>query len=237
MDIDTNIVCIDPSLSCTAVVVNDKKAVFTTDATAHTKNHHLAKWFQVCDPYAEFFFHTFDKESLSFADTELRKLVSYDDITSKIVNYIKGKTSYRGFQGPTKVYIEGYSFSSAAGPLIDLVTFGTMLRSKLFKTISTDIHVIAPSELKYYAAKLTYPGVKEGKKEMFRNKEGVSGGSFKKWDMYKALIENPALTCEWVEMLRVHAADLAGKAAVPKPIEDLNDAKLMFEIAKADKYL
>lgn len=232
-----NIVAIDPSLSCTAVVVNDKKAVFCTEATALTKNNHLTKWFQVCDPYAEFFYHTFDKQSLSFADVELGKLARYDDITTNIVNYIKGKVMFRGFMAPTKVCIEGYSFSSAAGPLIDLVTFGTMLRSKIYHTISHDIRIIPPSELKLYAAKLTYPMVLEKKKQVFRNKEGVSGGAFKKWDMYKALVENPDLKCEWVELLREHVPDILGKAAVPKPIEDLNDAKLMYEIAKADKYI
>lgn len=234
---EKNIVCIDPSLSCTAVVVNDQKAVFTTEGTAFTKNHHLVKWFQVCEDHAEFFFHNFDDKLLSFSDTEIAKYVKYDEITTSIVNFIKGKTTFRGFQAPTDIYIEGYSFSSAAGPLIDLVTFGTMLRNKLYKGVSHKIRIIPPTELKLYAAKLSYPMVKEGKKEMYRNKEGTSGGAFKKWDMYKALIENPELNCPWVNMLREHASDLAGKAAVPKPIEDLNDAKLMFEIAKADKYI
>lgn len=236
MEHDHHIICIDPSLSCTAVVVNDHKAVFTTEQTAFTKNHQMVKWFTACEPYADFFYHNFDKSKMAFTDSELSKFISYDQITTNIINYIKSKVVYRGFMGPCQAYIEGYSFSSTAGPLIDLVTFGTLLRYKLYTQITPDIRVIAPSELKLYAAKLTYPMVKEGKKEMYRNREGVSGGGFKKWDMYKALVENTELNCEWVNFLREHAPDIMGKAAVPKPIEDLNDAKLMYEIAKADKY-
>jgi hypothetical protein len=55
--------------------------------------------------------------------------------------------------------------------------------------------------------------------------------------MYNALIENPSFVCEWVEMLRTNASDILLKDNIPKPIEDLNDAKLMYEVAKANKYL
>lgn len=229
----SNIVCIDPSLSCTAVVVNDKKAAFVKQDLAFTKTMRMVKWFEAVDKYADFFYHTFNDKKLSFAELERSKLRDYDKITDSVIDYIKLNLA----DGPTKVFIEGYSFSSAAGPLIDLVTFGTLLRKKLFSQVSQDITVIAPTELKLYSAKLTYPMVLEKKKEVWRNREGVSGGSFKKHDMYKAMIENDGLTCEWVNMLREHASDIMAQKAVPKPIEDLNDAKLMYEVAKANKYL
>jgi hypothetical protein len=44
---------------------------------------------------------------------------------------------------PTKIGIEGYSFSSNAGAIIDLVTFSTLLRKKLFD-LSEDILVLSP---------------------------------------------------------------------------------------------
>ncbi len=229
-----NIICIDPSLSCTAVVVNDHKAVFTTTSTAYTKTLKLNKWFELCHAYVEVFCHDFDKAKMTFSDSEQSKFREYDDVTDKIVAYIKGKITN---DSPSKVYIEGYSFSSAAGPLIDLVTFGTLLRYKLRDGITSNITTIPPSELKLYAAKLTYPSVMEGKKETWRNKEGVSGGKFKKHEMMKALIENNTLHCEWVKLLREHASDIMAAKSVPKPIEDVTDAKLMYEIVKSDKYL
>jgi hypothetical protein len=228
-----NIVCIDPSLSCTAVVVNDKKVVFTSESNAMTKTGKLNKWFEVCDGHVDFRFHTLPKGKTSFAVTEIKKFEVYDSITSDIISYIESIVT----PTPTKVYIEGYSFSSAAGPLIDLVTFGSLLRYKLYYTISHNITIIPPSELKLYAAKLSYPAVKEGKKDVWRNREGVAGGKFKKGEMYKALIENDSLKCEWVELLREHASDILAKTAVPKPIEDINDAKLMYEIVMSDKYI
>ena len=234
---DHNIICIDPSLSCTAVVVNDHKAVFTTTSTAYTKTLKLNKWFELCHPYVEVFCHDFDRTKMSFTQSELSKFHSYDVLTDKIVAYIKGKLPDDGPDCISKVYIEGYSFSSAAGPLIDLVTFGTLLRYKLRDSLTLDITTIPPSELKLYAAKLTYPSVMEGKKETWRNKEGVSGGKFKKHEMMKALIENDILQCDWVKLLREHASDIMAAKSVPKPIEDVNDAKLMFEIVKSDKYL
>ena len=229
-----NIICIDPSLTCTAVVVNDHKAVFTTESTGHTKKQKLNKWFEITDPYVDFIFHSFESNSISFAKTEVQKLEKYDDITTGITDYITSKL----VDGPSKIFIEGYSFSSAAGPLIDLVTFGTLLRFKLFNLVSNEITIIPPSELKLLAAKLTYQPTKEGKKEVWRNKSGVAGGKFKKHEMYRALIENDSLKDDpWVELLVEHSSDILSSKSVPKPIEDVNDAKLMFEIVKSNKYL
>lgn len=230
---DYNIICIDPSLSCTAVVVNDNKSVFTTDSTAYTKKLKLNKWFEVCEPYVDVFCHSFDKSKMSFSDSEVAKFIAYDILAEKIVAHIESQLEQR----PSKVFIEGYSFSSAAGPLIDLVTFGALLRFRLRDKISHNITTIPPSELKLFAAKLSYPSVMEGKKEVWRNKEGVSGGKFKKPEMYKALIENDSLQCDWVKLLREHASDILSRNAVPKPIEDVNDAKLMYEIVKSNKYI
>lgn len=231
-----NIICIDPSLSCTAVVVNDKKAVFTLTSTAYTKKLKPTKWFDLCHPYLDVFCHDFDKTKMSFSDSELSKFQSYDSLTNDIVGFIE-RVAIRGLPNPSKVYIEGYSFSSAAGPLIDLVTFGTLLRSKIRSGITTDITTITPSELKLLAAKLTYPVTVEKKKETWRNHQGVAGGSFKKHDIMKALIENNTLQCEWVNFLRAHSSDILAATSVPKPIEDMNDAKMMYEIVKSNKYL
>jgi hypothetical protein len=211
-------------------------AAFVKEDIALTKTGKQNKWFYLCDPFVDFFYHTLEPaKKLSYAELEMHKLKTYNEITDEIVKYVKKKTSYRGVSAPTKIFIEGYSFSSAAGPLIDLVTFSTLLRIKLRKTISEDITVLAPMELKLAAAKLTYPPTLDKKKEVWMNKEGVKGGSFKKPEMYMALIDNENLQCDWVEFLREYASDILAKKAVPKPIEDLNDAKLLYEIARLNK--
>lgn len=229
-----NIICIDPSLSCSAVVVNDNKAVFVSSSTALTKKLQYKKWFELCQPFVDIHTHDFDKQKkLSFSDTEVFKFSAYDELTTNIVDYILKTIN---FGEESKIYIEGYSFSSAAGPLIDLVTFGTLLRYKLRKLITTNITTITPSELKLFAAKFTYQPIMEGKKEVWRNREGISGGKFKKTEMFKAIVENQELDCEWSKFLREHSSDILSNANIPKPIEDINDAKLMYEIVQNNKY-
>lgn len=159
---------------------------------------------------------------------EIQKLNHYNKITDSIIADILMNLEPNI---PIIIGIEGYSYSSAAGPLIDLVCFGTLLRSKLSK-ISSDITVYAPTTLKSFAAQLTYTPIKKGKKFEYRNNDGVSGGKFTKHEMYKALTENPDLNCEWLKMLREYKDEIFESKSVPKPIEDMNDAKLMYEIIK-----
>lgn len=244
-----NIICIDPSLTCTAVIVNDKKAVFVKEELALSKTGKPTKWFEATDDLYELHLHTLsDGLKLTYTEGEVSKLCIYDGITYSIMKFI--------FQNidvglDSKVYIEGYSYSSAAGPLIDLVTFGGMLRLKLYTELTNDITIIAPTSLKLLAAQMTYPVIQKGKKQEWRNNEGVSGGSFTKPDMYKALIENQNLQDPYMDMLRNFAVDILTvkpstrpskkvskkpkTASIPKPIEDLNDAKIMYEVALADK--
>lgn len=221
-----DIICIDPSLTCTAVVVNDHKTVYAADHIAESKNG-MTKWFDRVSQYIDIKLHTIPKKS-NFADDEIKKLDCYDGITDNILTDILKQLP----NGSTaSVYIEGYSYSSASGPLIDLVTFGTLLRKKLSDQF-TYVTIIPPSALKLEAAKLTYQPTKVGKKLQYRNGDGVSGGSFKKHDMYKCLTENNSLTCEWTKLLRYYSDDILKQKAIPKPIEDMNDAKLMYEIYK-----
>ena len=96
-----------------------------------------------------------------------------------------------------------------------------------------DLQIIPPTSLKLEAAKLTYPPIEKGvkiKKYEWRNNEGVSGGGFTKIDMCKALLENNDLSCDWVTMLRDNKENILSLKNIPKPIEDMNDAKLLYEI-------
>lgn len=221
-----DIICIDPSLTCTAVVVNDNKMVYAADHIVENKNG-MTKWFERTSKYMDIRLHSIPKKS-NFIDDEIKKLDCYDGITDNILNDILKKLSNAN---NASVYIEGYSYSSASGPLIDLVTFGTLLRKKLSDTF-TYVTVIPPSALKLEAAKLTYEPTKVGKKLQYRNFENISGGSFKKHDMYKCLTENSTLSCEWVKLLRYYSDEIMVQKSIPKPIEDMNDAKLMYEIYK-----
>lgn len=226
-----NIVAIDPSLMCTALVVNDKKFIYAKEDYGHTKKGALTKWFEICDPFITYRWTDYPAAK-DHSTNEMLKHVAYDKLTDLIVQDILDTIDPLQ---PTKIGIEGYSYSSAAGPLIDLVTISTLLRNKLYKRVSPDLTIYQPTSLKLAACKLAYAPIQVGKKVIkyeYRNNEGVSGGSFKKPEIYKALIENPNLTCEWSCLLKEYASDCLSVKMIPKPIEDMNDAKTLYEIIK-----
>jgi hypothetical protein len=94
--------------------------------------------------------------------------------------------------------------------------------------------VLSPTTVKLESCKLTYPPTEKGKKVIkleYRNKEGVAGGKFKKHEMYKALTENSNLQLPWVEFLREQQDDILPLKKIPTPLDDINDAMLMYYIA------
>lgn len=234
-----NYAAIDPSLSCTAMVVNGHKFIYTTTTVAHTKKGELKNWFKDCQDYVTI--HVFDETpNLPHGELELWKLVHYDKIACQIINDM---IMHCDNDAPLSVAIEGYSYSSGAGPLIDLVTLSTILRKMIYITLIHDIHgdpiapnlkIFQPTEVKQRAAALVYPPIKKGKKIEYRNSDGVAGGSFKKHEIYKALLDNTNLHNDpWVEYLRGHWDEVSTMKSVPKPIEDINDAYTLYQIIKS----
>ena len=221
-----SIITIDPSLSCTAMVIDDKKFIFTNKSYASTKTG-LSKWFIKCQPFIHYTilddFEKCDEYSLS----EINKLKRFDFIATSIFNTI---TKNIKCQTDLKIYIEGYSYSSIAGPIIDLVTLGTLIRNKCI-SIADTVTIVPPKTLKIETCKFVYTPIQVKKKIGYRNNSGVSGGKFTKTEMCQSLIDSN-LQCEWVSFLRDNRDEIFKNKSIPKPIEDINDAKLMFEIFK-----
>lgn len=222
-----NFVGIDPSLISTSVVINGKYLFnYTTEKTATNKSG-LNKWYSLCEDLVEYRWVKYDNKE-DFTDSEVEKLDKYDYLSDMIIEDI---IDHIDETKPIHIGIEGYSYSSAAGPLIDLVTYGTLLRKKLLD-VTGNIKIFPPMTLKLESAKLTYPITLEKKKEVCRNKEGVAGGKFNKFDMYKALTENESFKSEWVDFLREIQDDVFQNKSIKKPMEDCNDAYLIYEVLK-----
>lgn len=221
-------IAIDPSLVCTALVVNDKKFVYTGNHISHTEKGKLKRWFELFDDIVTVrSFNLSADSSLSYAEREFAKLNKYVKIVSAIMDDITVECKDLH---TAKVAIEGYSFSSTAGPLIDLVTFGTILRYSLLEASVGQIIIVAPQELKSRAASLSYPPTKKGKLVKYVNADGKAAGSFKKQDMLRCLIDMPNTGSDvWIERLREYKDDALSLKATPKPLEDVNDAKLLYE--------
>ena len=230
-----NFIGIDPSLITTAVVVHGKILNYCRESKVMLKSG-MSKWFKSAEQYCTYRFITY-REFDNYSDGELTKLKDYDYITEMIIDDIlininPGEESIIG--------IEGYNFGATVGDLIDLVTFSTLLRKKLFDRVSERIIVLSPSTLKLEACKLTYdPIVKEiGKKVKrieytYRNKLGISGGKFTKRDMALAIIENEKIDDPWFKYLKLIKTELLEVKDIQKPHEDVNDAVLIYHILKS----
>lgn len=227
-----NYVAIDPSLISSGLVVNGKLYNYCRESDAYNKKD-LKKWFKLAEEHITYRFVDYRKFK-TYSEGEVIKLKDYDKITDMIIKDILDNINTKE---ETIVKIEGYSFSSSAGPLIDLVTFSTLLRKKLFDKVSENIEILAPSTLKQESCKLTYKpidiGVKKEKLE-WRNNEGIAGGKFDKFHMGKSLIENTTLDHPYVVLLRSLQKEMSEISKVPKPFEDQSDAFLLYLLCKRD---
>jgi hypothetical protein len=235
-----NIVALDPSLISTALVMSSgdtfKMYNYCRESSAFGKTG-IKKWFKLAEQFVTYKFIEY-REFKDYSEGELTKLKDYDKITDVIISDILSNIDT---SKPTKIGIEGYSFSSTAGDIIDLVTFSTLLRKKLFDQISEDITVMSPSTLKLESCKLTYPPIvtETGKKVKkvkieYRNTLGMSGGKFTKTDMFMAIVENNEMQDFWTKHCKLVKLDVLGVATIPKPYEDVNDAFLIYSVLKKE---
>ena len=233
-----NIVAIDPSLISTALVVTSgdtfKMFNYCRESSAFGKTG-IKKWFKLAEQYVTYKFIEY-REFEDYSEGEITKLKDYDKITDDIIKDILDNIDP---SKPTKIGIEGYSFSSTAGDIIDLVTFSTLLRKKLFDMISEDITVLSPSTLKLESCKLTYPpiikeigGKKPRQEFIWRNTIGISGGKFTKTDMFLSIVENNNLNDFWSKHCKLVKSDILSVSTIPKPYEDINDGFTIFQYLK-----
>jgi len=233
-----NIVALDPSLISTALVVSSgdtfKMYNYCRESSVFGKTG-IKKWFKLAEQFVTYKFITY-REFKDYSEGELTKLKDYDKITDDIISDILSNIDS---SKPTKIGIEGYSFSSKNGDIIDLVTFSTLLRKKIFDQISEDIIVMSPSTLKLESCKLTYPPIvtETGKKVKkvkveYRNNLGLAGGSFTKTDMFMAIVDNNEMQDIWTKHCKLVKSDVLGVATIPKPYEDVNDAFLIYNVLK-----
>ena len=207
------IIGIDPSLNSTAISIykDDKYSVYN-----YTNNSPKYKWIKEVTDYVLFRCHEYT-DNTDYSESETEKIRVYDIVTDKIFNDIKEISDQQ-----TEVFIEGYSYSSAQGRLIDLVTFSTLLRIKLVKH-GINLNVIPPSTLKKTIAEQVYPLDKKG---IPRDENDKAGGSFDKKDMMKCLIKLN-VNCSYIDYLKTNKDILLKPKNIPKPFDDCNDSLLL----------
>lgn len=225
-----NFVGIDPSLISTGIVVNGKMFNYCRESDAFNKTG-MTKWFKACEHLVEYKYINYRKFK-DYSEGEITKLMDYDQITDQIISDILRNIDQ---SQETYIGIEGFSFNSKNGDLVDLVTFSTLLRKKLYDKVSKNINVLSPSSLKLESCKMTYDpidvGVKKPKLE-YRNNEGVAGGKFTKREIFLSIIENKSFDDEWTKHLKFIKDDMLEMKSIKKPYEDINDAFMLYKIMK-----
>ena len=222
-----NIITIDPSQNSTAMCINGSLFNYPNELKANTKKG-LSKWFDACSHLVDIKPMSF-KSPKGYSTSEVWKLGKYAELARiikfDVINAINPSNS-------SVLVMEGYSYSSASGKLIDLVTLGTLIRYTLSQVI-TNIHIVSPTSLKLSACKLSYDPVDVGvrkPKMVYQNNDGVKGGSFKKHEIYKSITENGSITGEWKNFLLSNSCDILSAKNVPTPIDDLNDAFILYQL-------
>lgn len=227
-----NIITIDPSLISTSVVINGDIYNFSEEDRIYGKKE-MRKWYKLSEPHIKYVYIKYDIDESTYYTSELSKLENYDRVSDIIVDTILSNINPKL---PIKIAIESYSYNSANGDIIDLVTFSTLLRTKLYHKVSTDLLIIPPKSLKLLSAKMTYKPEVTGvrvKKYTYRNNDGVAGGNFKKIDIYRSLIDNKTLSNDkYIKFLKSIKDDIFTLTNIPKPIDDCNDAVCLYWIIK-----
>lgn len=222
------IIGIDPSLNSTAMTVYNTLGDYAF--YNYTNNKPTYKWIKEVSNCVCFTFHEYSNND-DFTESETDKIDMYDVVTDSIVKDIT--TIIGRSKSKSHVFIEGYSYSANAGPLIDLVTFSTLLRYKIYKLKNVSLHFIPPSSLKKYVSELVY---KPDKKGVCRDEDGKAGGSFDKKDMMKALLHFD-IDEDYFNYLVEKREDLLKPKNIPKPFDDINDSLLLVLIGQKQQGL
>lgn len=225
-----NYIGIDISLNSTAVFIESNKGTSILSFTNKKDNNIYIK---ELDRYGVKFFHLYRESSNNYSENEILKLNHFNMISKLVIDEIITNID---IDEKTHCQIEGYSFSKNTSSILDIVSLSTLIRSNLIKSITDiNISIISPSTLKLETCKLVYKPIDVGKKKPkyeFRNNQGISGGSFKKPHMFRAIIEGNIDTPIY-DMITSYK-ELMDRDKIPNPIEDIIDATFACKIKRKE---
>jgi hypothetical protein len=177
--------------------------------------------------------YNYDKDN--YSDSEIQKLILYNKISDIMISDIKKIV----LNNKCDIRIEGYSYASKSSSINDIITLSTLIRLKLLKELNCTIRIIAPNSLKIETCKYAY-GITEIKrfhkktnkplKSEFKiiNNDGIAGGSFTKFEMYKSILEKKTKTIifDFVEENK----EVLNMKKIPSPIDDIIDSLMLIKI-------
>lgn len=215
-----NTIGIDISLNSTAVTLSDGENIHILSFNNKKEKNIWINELSSCGVQIN---QIYRKSSDDYSKNEIIKLTDFISISSQIVSSICGliNSNY-----PTYCIIEGYSFSRNTSSILDIVSLSTLIKSSLISSIKDlTIEIVSPLTLKLETCKMVYPPVVIGsrkKKLKWVNDQGISGGSFKKQQMFKAFLDlKPEIPLYYTLN---NYRDLMDREKIPNPIEDIIDS-------------
>jgi hypothetical protein len=229
------VIGMDISLSSTAVTIikDNEEFIFV-----YLKEGKTSKWANMLDGSKNIDIKRIKNNPVSknYSENEIIKLTNYDSLSDIIINDISKFSEGNHLE----IRIEGYSYTKNTNSIIDIIGLSTLIRYKLLNNFDCSIHIVSPSTLKLETCRNCYPTTeilrhhkKTGKplKSTFidQNHDGISGGKFTKFEIYKAIIESNMDTIIY-PFLKDYYEDIFEMKKIPSPIDDINDSIMLSRI-------
>lgn len=149
--------------------------------------------------------HTYKKDGSSkdASEDQRIKIKNADRLSSLIIDTI----GISALQKVERINIEGFSYASKGNAFIDLITYNTFLKCKLYSIVGDRIYVVPPKTLK---------------------KRYTGNGNATKCDMLRSYMEKN--DNQLSNLIREIVTIKEGEFTIPKPIDDLIDSIALSEI-------
>lgn len=172
-----------------------------------------------------------------YSEREMKKFDEFEEVSDLIVNDIFDNIK---LLDSVSIAIEGFSFASSVGPIIDLVEMATLIKHKIKSKVQgmVKIDIVAPLSLKIFSCESVYKPVwiTKGKRvikkvKVIQDNNGKLGRDFDKKDMFNALLESK-LNSNLIDLLRNNKEAFLKNKELPKPIDDVIDSIFLKEWSK-----
>jgi len=226
---------IDISKISTAMCIERNDKVFLYNYTT-TKPNNI--WVNDTSEFINYRYLKYDyKTTKDYSEREMKKFDEFEEVSDIIVNDIFDNVN---ILDSISIAIEGFSYNSAVGPIIDLVELSTLIKHKIKTKVKgmVTIKIISPLTLKsvscenVYWAQYIEKGVRVIKKiKVIKGPDGKLGKDFDKKDMFNMFLASK-LNMPLKEHFDFYQEKILKNKLLPKPLDDVIDSIFLKEILK-----
>jgi len=227
---------LDISKISTALCIERNGKTFLYNYTTKKPNN---IWIKDTSDYINYRFINYSYKNIDdYSEREMKKFDEFEEVSDLIINDIFDNVK---LLDSILIAIEGFSFSSTAGPIIDLVELSTLIKHKIKSRVQgmVNIKIVAPLSLKVFSCEFVYKPIyiTKGKRvikkvKVIQDTNGKLGRDFDKKDMFEALLSSN-ISLDLIEHLKENKDAFLKNKDLPKPIDDIIDSIWLKEVIKA----